>query len=161
MKKIFVLGLVCVSVMTFFVACGNNSSNPQDNEMVSSEKTSSISDDSSSSVSSSSSSSYSSSTRNSFEHYCDASGCTKEGTHKEVGLGGNYEYYCDEHYQEIQDIISEMEQDVGSGSASMHTCEECSKEGTHELEGFSGQTEYYCTEHYNEIMNMLSEMLGE
>ena len=54
-----------------------------------------------------------------------------------------------------------MEEDVGSGTASKHQCEECSKEGTRELVGFSGETEYYCTEHYNEIIEILNMMYGD
>lgn len=113
---------------------------------------------SSTSKSSSSSSSSSSSTK-SVEHYCEADGCYKEGTHKEMGLNGYYEYYCDGHWQEIQDIINMMEEDVGSDYG--HTCEECSKAGTNELVGLSGATEYYCTEHYNEIIEILAEMLSD
>jgi len=60
----------------------------------------------------------------------------------------------------MQNIINNMEQDVGNGSASRHTCEECSREGTHTLTGISGGTEYYCTEHYNQIIEMLGEMSG-
>lgn len=94
------------------------------------------------------------------DHYCEVSGCYKEGSKKVVGFNGNYEYYCPEHYQKMQDTISMMESDVGSGTASKHKCEECSKEGTHEITGLSGATEYYCTEHYNEMTDMLSTILG-
>lgn len=97
------------------------------------------------------------------EHYCDADGCYKEGTKSLVGFSGELEYYCSTHYQEIQDIISMMEEDVGNGTASKHTCEVsgCSKEGTNEITGFSGASEYYCTEHYNEMMEMLGSMLED
>ena len=66
-----------------------------------------------------------------------------------------------ENGQSEKEIISYMEEDVGSGSASKHTCESCSKEGTHAIEGFSGYTEYYCTEHYNEMIEILEMILGE
>lgn len=112
--------------------------------------------------SNSSNSSYSSNTSgSSITHYCQASGCYKEGTKAVTGISGDTEYYCQDHYNEMQNTINSMEQDVGNGSASRHTCEECSREGTHTLNGISGRTEYYCTEHYNQIMDMLEEMSGD
>lgn len=96
-------------------------------------------------------------TTKAYSHYCEADGCYKEGTHKEMGFNGYYEYYCDRHWQQIQDIISMMEEDVGSDYG--HTCEECSKAGTHEIIGISGLKEYYCTEHYNEMIEILEMML--
>jgi hypothetical protein len=105
---------------------------------------------------------YSSNTSgSSITHYCQASGCYKEGTKTVTGISGSTEYYCQEHYNEMQNTINSMEQDVGNGTASRHTCEECSREGTHTLNGISGRTEYYCTEHYNQIMDMLEEMSGD
>ena len=91
-------------------------------------------------------------------HYCQASGCYKEGTKTVTGISGATEYYCQDHYNEMQNIINDMEQDVENGTASRHTCEECSREGTHTLTGVSGRTEYYCTEHYNQIMDILDEL---
>ena len=109
-----------------------------------------------------SNSGYSSNTSgSSITHYCQASGCYKEGTKTVTGISGSTEYYCQEHYNEMQNTINSMEQDVGNGTASRHTCEECSREGTHTLNGISGRTEYYCTEHYNQIMDMLEEMSGD
>ena len=97
----------------------------------------------------------------SIEHYCEVSDCYKEGTYEIEGISGMTEYYCYTHYDEMQDIISYMEESVGSGSASKHTCESCSKEGTHSIEGISGMTEYYCTEHYNEMIEILEMLFGE
>lgn len=84
----------------------------------------------------------------------------------ECGETGNYkytnpathiiEYYCYTHYNEIINMISEMEEDVGKGSYSKHICEQCSKEGTHTYYSFTGQTEYYCTQHYEELQSMLN-----
>lgn len=101
-----------------------------------------------------------STTEKSYEHICEASGCTKEGTKSITGISGATEYYCTQHYNEIQSMIGDMEEDVGKGSASKHTCEAsgCSKEGTHSLTGLGGNTEYYCTQHYNEIVDMLNKM---
>ena len=73
-------------------------------------------------------------------------------------FSGQKEYYCEAHYQEIIDIMGEMEDDVGSSNQSKHTCEECSREGTHKYESFTGQTEYYCTEHYEELMDLLDSL---
>lgn len=70
-------------------------------------------------------------------------------------FSGEKEYYCETHYQEIIDLMGEMEADVGNSNQSKHTCEECSREGTHKYDSFTGQTEYYCTEHYEELMDML------
>lgn len=106
-----------------------------------------------------SSSSVSTGSKATIMHYCDADGCMREGIKSYSGISGETEWYCQEHYDEIMDIIGMMEEDVGTGTASKHTCEVCSKEGTHSIIGISGETEYYCTEHYNEmseILNMLS-----
>lgn len=110
------------------------------------------------SYNSNSSSSNSNSSSKTIEHYCDADGCYKEGTRTMTGISGETEYYCQEHYNKIQEIIGDMEKDVGNGSASTHQCEECSKEGTHQLIGLSGETEYYCTEHYNQIVEIIEMM---
>lgn len=92
------------------------------------------------------------------EHYCEADNCYREGTKAITGLSGQLEYYCSTHYNEIQGMISDMEEDVGAGSASSHHCEECSKEGVHEMIGLSGSTEYYCTEHYNQLIDMINKL---
>ena len=99
-------------------------------------------------------------TEKTYEHICEATGCTNEGTKTITGISGEKEYYCTKHYNEIQSTLGDMEEDVGKGSASKHTCEAsgCSKEGTHSLTGLGGNTEYYCTEHYNEIVDMLNKM---
>lgn len=70
-------------------------------------------------------------------------------------FSGKMENYCYTHYQEIIDIMSMMEADVGSSKQTKHTCEQCSREGTHRYDSFTGQTEYYCTQHYEELMDML------
>ena len=72
---------------------------------------------------------------------------------------GEIEPYCETHYEEIIDIMSMMESDVGNSAQSKRTCEECTREGTHRYSSFTGQTEYYCTQHYEELMDLL-EMLG-
>ena len=73
-------------------------------------------------------------------------------------FSGEVEHYCETHYQEIIDIMSMMEDDVGGSNQSKHTCEQCSREGTHKYNSFTGQTEYYCTEHYEELMDMLDAL---
>lgn len=97
------------------------------------------------------------------ENFCQADGCRKIGTHSITGISGQTEWYCDDHYREILDILDMMEKDVGKGSSSKHICEAggCTKEGTHSIIGFSGQTEYYCSEHYQEMEAIISMMIGE
>lgn len=103
-----------------------------------------------------------STSQNTYEHKCIVDGCSKEGTRSLTGFSGQLEYYCEEHYQSIQDTLGDMESDVGSGSASEHKCQAggCSKEGTHDVGG-----EWYCTEHYNEMIeiveNMYDDVYGE
>ena len=96
-----------------------------------------------------------------FSNYCEVEGCMNEGTESYPGISGETEWYCQEHYDEMMDIIGMMEEDVGSGTASKHTCEACSKEGTYSIVGLSGETEYYCTEHYNEMVDILEMLIGE
>ena len=95
------------------------------------------------------------------EHYCEAGGCYKEGTRSVTGFSGKAEYYCYDHYKEMQDNINMIEKDVGSSSESKHQCEECTKEGIREIVGLSGETEYYCTEHYNEMIEIINMLIGE
>lgn len=174
MKKKFVAIMFTVVTLSL-VGCSSNdnyaSNNSYDNSYTtnddfdsdSSYSSSSSYDNSDSDYSSSysnGSSSNSSSSSSFIEHYCDASGCTKEGTKIVTGLSGDPEYYCSEHYDEMQSIIGGMEEDVGSGSYSTHKCEECSKEGTHELTGLDGSPEYYCTEHYNQLVDIVNELYG-
>ena len=71
-------------------------------------------------------------------------------------ISNEVEHYCLTHYNEIIDIMSGMEEDVGNSRYSSHTCEECSREGTHKYESFTGQTEYYCTQHYEELNDLLN-----
>lgn len=170
-KRLLIFTALSLTVISL-VGCGGDddsystsdssykSSNYEDRDLNSNDSSSSSSS-SYNSDSVDSSSSYSGSSSKSIEHYCEADGCYKEGTKALTGLSGEAEYYCYDHYQEIQDIISMMEKDVGSGTASKHQCEECSKEGTRELVGFSGETEYYCTEHYNEIIEIINKLYGD
>lgn len=160
--------LLCTIWLSFLVltACGTN----RDTSTIEQQKETSISDTTDSEetttpkhTDNSSDYSYHSQSNDTYEHTCEADGCYKEGTKTLVGFSGELEYYCITHYNEIQDMISDMEEDVGNGSASKHTCEVsgCSKEGTNEITGVSGTSEYYCTEHYNEMMEMLGNMLED
>jgi hypothetical protein len=110
---------------------------------------------SSSNFKSNSSSSY---TYKKISHYCQADGCTKEGTKEYIGLSGNTEYYCYTHYKELMNMIGNIEEDVGKGNYSKHTCEECDKEGIYSIVGISGRTEYYCTKHYYEMKELLDSL---
>lgn len=40
------------------------------------------------------------------KHKCEV--CSKEGTHSIVGISGQIEYYCSEHYYEMLDIINSL-----------------------------------------------------
>lgn len=167
MKKKIVAIMFIVAALSL-AGCNSNDNSAPNRSYDNSYTTNDDSDNDSSYSSSSSyddsdsdySSSYSSGSSSSIEHYCEASGCTKEGTKVVTGLSGDPEYYCQEHYDEMQSIIGDMEEDVGSGSYSTHKCEECSKEGTHELTGLDGSPEYYCTEHYNQLVDIVNELYG-
>lgn len=87
-------------------------------------------------------------------HSCAECGKSASKTYSNP-FSGKQEYYCTTHYQKIIDIMSMMEDDVGSSKQSKHTCEQCSREGTHRYESFTGQTEYYCTQHYEELKDLL------
>lgn len=47
----------------------------------------------------------------SYEHTCEVDGCGKIGTYELVGFSGEYEYYCYEHYKELEDIVADMLKD--------------------------------------------------
>ena len=89
--------------------------------------------------------------------YCEVSGCYKEGKYPFSILGRSDEYYCKEHYDEMINIMSKMEEDVGTGKYSKHLCEAggCNKEGSRSIVGIFGTLEYYCSEHYYEVKKML------
>ncbi len=164
-KRVCALAIFSWAVMAL-VGC--NGSNNFDNTTELSDESSSydISESASSSpmsvdYTSEESDLYNSSLSETIEYYCDADGCYKEGVKTMTGFSGETEYYCQQHYDEIQDIISAMEEDIGKGSASRHQCEECSKEGVYELIGFSGATEYYCTEHYSQLVEILEILLED
>lgn len=171
-KKLIILLTVVMCVGLLSAGCSNDNSDDAyeteyeeetdaDDEDLYSSSESDTSEDTSNTSTSSSSTASTTNTTTSISHYCQASGCTREGTRTMTGVSGATEYYCQTHYDEIQNTLGTMEQSVGSGTASKHHCEECSKEGTHSLTGLSGATEYYCTEHYNEIMEMLEALSGE
>ena len=150
MNKIICFGL-SVIVLFSLIGCTNNNEITTDTTTKKENITSTIDTTNSSSYSSySKTSSPSKITR-----YCEADGCYREGTKSYDGITGQTEYYCYTHYNEIIDILSSMEEDVGGGAYSKHTCEECSREGTYSIIGFSGSTEYYCSKHYNEMKEML------
>lgn len=94
------------------------------------------------------------------QNYCEASECYSKAEYAVEGFSG-VEHYCKKHYDEMMEVISTMEEDVGAGSYSQHLCESCNKEGTKSIIGFSGETEYYCTEHYNEMVEILNKMLSD
>lgn len=153
-RKLIVVSMILTLTTSMLTACGNN-----EKKYMSTTTSSSTT----SYYNSSSSDSYSSTvskTKETYSHYCDEDGCSKEGIRTITGISGATEYYCQEHYNEIMDMIGKMEEDVGKGTASSHTCEACDKEGTHSVEGFGG-TEWYCTEHYNEMVEALAEILKD
>lgn len=51
------------------------------------------------------------------EHYCEVSGCGKEGTKRITGISGQTEYYCQTHYDEMADILDEMVNSSNSSSS--------------------------------------------
>ena len=60
----------------------------------------------------------SSQTETSNYHTCEVDDCDREGTHVIEGLSGYSEWYCDDHYQEMVDILTMMEADVANSDAS-------------------------------------------
>ena len=99
---------------------------------------------------------------NSVTNKCEVDNCYRNGIYAIAGANGQIEYYCEEHYKEMESILGKMEQDVGNSSVSKHRCEVdgCSKEGNHSMTGLNGTTEYYCTEHYNEMIEILNSILN-
>lgn len=51
------------------------------------------------------------------EHYCEVSGCGKEGTKKITGISGRTEYYCQKHYNEMENMLDEMENSSSNSSS--------------------------------------------
>lgn len=42
------------------------------------------------------------------KHICEVDGCNKEGTNSIQGLSGKMEYYCTEHYFEMNEMLENM-----------------------------------------------------
>lgn len=51
---------------------------------------------------------------------CIVSGCGKDGTYKITGLSGKTEYYCYEHYKEMQDTLDYMQRNTKSSTSSKY-----------------------------------------
>lgn len=155
--KSILISLLCLLLLAF---CGCDADTNSIDEGTSSSSVDNLDDNSALNDVQSKSSSSSDDDEYSYsvKHYCEAEGCYKEGTNEYIGLYGTTEYYCDKHYQEIMDTLSDMEKDVGNGSYSKHTCEVCDKEGTYSIIGFSGEKEYYCSEHYYEMKDLLDSL---
>lgn len=90
---------------------------------------------------------------NEYKH-CSAEGCNKLGNHRYIGLSGKEEYYCDEHYKKLNDMIEYFDNELENNQ---YICdaEGCKKEATHKLTGITGVEEYYCDEHYNKLLEYL------
>ena len=56
-----------------------------------------------------------------YTHTCEVNGCKNEGTHTITGFSGATEWYCDEHYKEMEDIINMMVEDVAADSNNSYT----------------------------------------
>ena len=99
---------------------------------------------------------------NGYNQKCEVDNCSKNGIHTVIGASGKIEYYCDDHYKEMESILGKMEQDVGSSTASKHICEVdgCTKEGNHSMVGLNGNTEYYCSQHYNEMLDIINDLFN-
>ena len=46
--------------------------------------------------------------KTSSSHQCEASGCTRDGNNSIIGLYGTTEYYCDEHFEEMQEAYEKI-----------------------------------------------------
>lgn len=115
-KKITIISII-ILLSIILTACNSIDNNNENND--GSRSSSSIYKDTTSSKTNSKDSSIS--------HYCEKSGCTREGIKEYIGISGKTEYYCVTHFNEIMDTLGKMESDVGAGSYSKHTCEECNK----------------------------------
>lgn len=89
---------------------------------------------------------------------CEVDGCTNAATYDMKGISGLTEYYCYEHYKEIEDTMQGMIDDV---SDVMCEVDGCNNKGYYDIVGFSGLTEYYCYEHYKEMEEILNMMLED
>jgi len=164
MSKKFCFGIIIVTIAFSLFGCANNNAITTDSTTKDSSATSITDTTPSSSYSSSSITSHSSKITSSYSttsysskitNYCEVDGCYREGSRSYAGITGQTEYYCYTHYNEIFDMITDMEEDVEKSTYNKHTCEECSREGTYSIVGITGSTEYYCLTHYNELKDLL------
>ena len=116
-KLLFIIG-VCASMV--LIACGSNNVNITEKttltetEVTTSEiaKITETSQSTEATESYSYSPKYSSSGESSNKHTCEAGSCYKNGTESIIGISGNVEYYCYDHYKEMEDTINYMYDDV-------------------------------------------------
>lgn len=120
-KKLIILLTVVMCVGLLSAGCSSDNSDDayeteyeeetdaDDEDLYSSSESDTSEDTSNTSISSSSTAS-TTNTTTSISHYCQASGCTREGTRTMTGVSGATEYYCQTHYDEIQKTLGTMEQ---------------------------------------------------
>lgn len=104
MKKKLLTILLAGVMVSALIGCSSTSSD--------SEPTDTTTTKTESTTSSTNSSTTSSTSNPSIEHYCDAPDCSKEGTRSIIGISGEKEYYCSTHYDEMEDIMNAMVDDV-------------------------------------------------
>lgn len=121
MKKTFVSILLCLSVL-FIFGCnqpivGNKGSDATSSPTSSLLPTSTPTQSEYEPASSSSPTPSATHSPIKVAHVCEVSGCGKEGIHSIVGISGATEYYCTSHYNEMEDMLQGMYDDVHSSKS--------------------------------------------
>ena len=143
-KKITIT-LVGVVAVLLLVGIGSYAAYYNKTEEVSNKYYDTSSSDYSSTDSSGSSSSSTSSSSTS-SHICIVDGCYKTATHVLNGTSG-IEYYCDEHYEWMEDFAQEITDTANEYySSESHDCAICGDDANYEDPHDAGI--WYCYEHY-------------
>lgn len=104
-------------------------------------------------------------------HNCEVDGCYKSGTYSFEGISGLTEYYCEEHYNELIDMIESMQNSddysnndsYPNESTDNHKCsvDGCDKTGTYPFAVSNDKTKYYCKEHYFGLLDFADAILND
>lgn len=103
MRKRIILLAACLVVCSFsFSGCGKEQGKVEKQiEVAPDSSITTIEDDDSTNV-----------------HHCIVDGCEEDGTNEIIGISGETEYYCDKHYQELNDMMNNMKNSSSESNVS-------------------------------------------
>lgn len=78
--------------------------------------------------------------------YCEVDGCINEGHNEIVGFSGEVEYYCNKHYDDIQDMINDILNEPSYGD-----CDNCGRPAEYAWDEHTA----YCESCFESLLNYI------